>query len=98
MRKSLIIATMALFTLSSAAFAAKSDKKKGHGHAGTVKAFSADSHTITVTHGKKDKSETFKVGNDVDLSKLKVGETVRLKVSDDNVVEAITPFERKKDK
>jgi len=91
----LTIATITVFALPT--FAAKPEKGgKQERAGGIVKSVSTESHTLTVTRGKKDKAETYKVGKDVDLSKVKVGETVKLKVSDANVVEAITPFEKKK--
>ncbi|HEY1171405.1 MAG TPA: copper-binding protein [Verrucomicrobiae bacterium] len=98
MNKKLFVTIAALTVLALPTFAAKTEKEgKGERHGGTVKAVSSDSHTLTVSHGKKDKSETYKVAKEVDLSKVKVGDNVQLKVSDANVVEAITPA-KKKDK
>lgn len=80
-------------------FAAKAEKgaKKDHPTAGTIKAVNADSHTLTLGIGKKDKkSETYKVAADVDLSKVKVGDNVQVKLSDANEVTAVTPHEKKK--
>lgn len=98
MNKKLFVTIAALTVLALPSFAEKAEKDgKKERHGGTVKSVSAESHTLTVAHGKKDKSETYKVAKEVDLSKVKVGDTVQLKVSDANVVEAITPA-KKKDK
>jgi hypothetical protein len=104
MNKKLLVTLTAIVALALPTFAAKTEKDKDakkERHGGIVKSVSAENHTLTVTRGKKDnakKEETYKVGKDVDLSKVKVGDTVQLKVSDANVVEAITPFTKKKDK
>lgn len=100
MNKKLLLIITAVVALAMPSFAAKTEKDKEgkkDRHGGTVKSVSAESHTLTVARGKKDKSETYKVAKDVDLSKVKVGDLVQLKVSDANVVEAITPA-KKKDK
>lgn len=101
MNKKLLLTLTAVVAVALPSFAAKKEKtaKKEHPPAGIIKSVSADEHSITISEGKKDngkKEQTFKVGKDVDLSKLKVGESVRLKVSDANVVESVTPFEKKK--
>lgn len=100
MNKKLLLTITAVVALALPTFAANTEKDKEgkkERHGGTVKSVSAESHTLTVARGKKDKSETYKVAKDVDLSKVKVGDLVQLKVSDANVVEAITPA-KKKDK
>ena len=98
MNKKLLVTLTAVVALALPSYAEKADKEgKKERHGGTVKSVSAESHTLTVARGKKDKSETYKVAKDVDLSKVKVGDLVQLKVSDANVVEAITPA-KKKDK
>jgi len=98
MNKKLLLTITAVVALALPSFAANTEKEgKKERHGGTVKSVSTESHTLTVARGKKDKSETYKVAKDVDLSKVKVGDMVQLKVSDANVVEAITPA-KKKDK
>jgi hypothetical protein len=97
MNKKLLLTFATITALALPSFAAKPEKEGKKEHAGgIVKSVNADGHTLTVARGKKDKEETYKVGKDVDLSKVKAGEMVKLKVSDANVVEAITPFEKKK--
>lgn len=100
MNKKLLLTLTTVVALALPTFAAKTEKEGKKDRAGgIVKAVSAENHTLTVSQGKKDsgkKDETYKVGKDVDLSKVKVGDAVQLKVSDANVVEAVTPFEKKK--
>lgn len=97
MNKKLLLTLATITALALPSFAAKTEKEGKKEHAGgIVKSVNADSHTLTVARGKKDKTETYKVGKDVDLSKVKTGEMVKLKISDDNVVQEITPFEKKK--
>lgn len=97
--KKLILTLAAVVAIALPTFAAKPEKgaKKDHPTVGTVKSVSADSHTLTLGIGKKDKkSETYKVAADVDLSKVKVGDEVQLKLSDSNEVTAVTAHAKKK--
>jgi hypothetical protein len=96
--KKLILSLAAVLALALPGFAAKAEKasKKEHPTVGTIKALNADSHTLIISVGKKDREETIKVGKDVDLSKLKVGETVQVKLSESNEATAVTPVEKKK--
>lgn len=96
--KKLILTLAAVVAMALPGFAAKAEKtKKEHPTAGIVKSVNADSHTLTLGIGKKDKkSETYKVAADVDLSKVKVGDDVQVKLSDANEVTAVTAHEKKK--
>jgi hypothetical protein len=100
MNKKLLVTLTAVIALALPGFAAKTEKEGKRDKAGgIVKAVNVESRTLTVARSKGDsggKEKTLKVAKEVDLSKVKVGDAVQLKLSDSDVVEGITPHEKKK--